>query len=447
MYANRCQIVLGENALEITRELINSNSTELIFWDSLTGVIPIFNANPPQEYRFDVMTVVRFMLEDGNFLDIELQEVTNQPSWSTGDTYGIKEAINDIKNIQNMKTTHVTDNSFDSLRLTREGVSESRGAIVTYAAAAVTAGQNIMANFFGVGFFGFLRSIQVTTNSTTPIAIQIAFYYQGHTTSAINAMISSTCPYKMENIWIPGFSSGSSTRAQIQVEFKEAIGSLTAKIAVGYDAVRLCNDLNLSAFHRILMISDSIGIGSLGGDYVDSDMYPWKVRNYFRGNGKDVRLIHKGYGGMTSTDVEVNRKYNAYDVDDPSLIMYAIGTNDTSGGFDSTKQSTYDANVRAFIAWKQLRYPRATLIMFGPSPAEDATREANMVLARGIVSAAVTAAADQKVLYVDLGAAFTATDTTKYNATEGAGTRVHLNTAGHSAVYGVIEPILDSVGI
>jgi len=99
--ANTSEIVLGASSLEITRNPTASNTTELIPKVSITGVFPtkiqtrgVGDTDWP--YRFDVITQITITTTDGNSLNFELQEITNQPTWSTGDLAGQQQAIDDI---------------------------------------------------------------------------------------------------------------------------------------------------------------------------------------------------------------------------------------------------------------------------------------------------------------------------------------------------------------
>ena len=84
------QLVLGAQALEFTPEPIANNPTELIPNGKITNVKGVFNQKPltatPEEwmYHYPTMTIITIELNDGNFERMELQDITNQPTWSTG---------------------------------------------------------------------------------------------------------------------------------------------------------------------------------------------------------------------------------------------------------------------------------------------------------------------------------------------------------------------------
>jgi len=56
----------------------------------------VFIANPASTYQFATITKVRIDLVDGTGINIELQKITNQPTWSTGTNAGVEQAIQDL---------------------------------------------------------------------------------------------------------------------------------------------------------------------------------------------------------------------------------------------------------------------------------------------------------------------------------------------------------------
>jgi hypothetical protein len=83
--------------MEITREPVANNSPELISKNAIVGVVPVFD-DEAINYRFDVMTVIRICLDNGDNFDVELQEVTNQATWNGGSKMDLDNAIDDINN-------------------------------------------------------------------------------------------------------------------------------------------------------------------------------------------------------------------------------------------------------------------------------------------------------------------------------------------------------------
>lgn len=101
--SKKCQIVLGSTSMEITPEPIASNATELLAKTNIESVHytgPNNKPAPPDDawwiYPYPSQTVIDVRMRGGHHFSIELQDVTNQPTWSTGDLAGIQAAIADI---------------------------------------------------------------------------------------------------------------------------------------------------------------------------------------------------------------------------------------------------------------------------------------------------------------------------------------------------------------
>jgi hypothetical protein len=102
--ANKSQIVFGATCLEITREPVANNATELIPYDHITTVSPVkinTRAQSPAaerygwKYRFPQMVVVNIELTDARNFSFDVQEITNQAGW-TANLAGQQQCISDI---------------------------------------------------------------------------------------------------------------------------------------------------------------------------------------------------------------------------------------------------------------------------------------------------------------------------------------------------------------
>lgn len=109
---NTFQVTLGTSSMEITPEPVANYSTELLPKSLITGVTPVAinsksqinttgqgtSSNDAQNwvYKYDVMTVIWIDLANGERVKMELQDITNQATWSTGDLAGQQAAIDDI---------------------------------------------------------------------------------------------------------------------------------------------------------------------------------------------------------------------------------------------------------------------------------------------------------------------------------------------------------------
>lgn len=235
----------------------------------------------------------------------------------------------------------------------------------------------------------------------------------------------------LNGIWIP-------ENTQIKLSSIGSYNNVIGKFAMSSNSLRFTNDFNWTADKTILVIGDSIVKGSLGpiNTYNSSDVYPWKVRDWFINKGQNTRLVNKGAGGRTSRDGrDWMIKQRFYDIADAALIIYAFGMNNVTGGFNETKQSAFLEDIEAAIQWKKGKYPRAKMVLCGPSPAQNTSREESLGIARSIIKEAVEKAEDARVFYLNLGDAFPATDSSFYSSTDGSGDRLHPNIIGHQAIY------------
>lgn len=209
---------------------------------------------------------------------------------------------------------------------------------------------------------------------------------------------------------------------------------------VGVTGWSINNDLNFSAPKTILHIGDSITRLETG-NILPSTAYPFAVTRYFKETqGINCRQITKAYSGATSATIEDMRAKGFLDVKKKlDLITYNLGMNDALG---SVTKAAHKANVAAAIAWKQKRHPDAKMIVYGPTPAENNAVEAFLVQYREGCSEAVTAAADDKVKFCDLGGSFDRTVSSNYASTDTAGSRIHPSDQGQTAVSAVVNAFL-----
>lgn len=99
MPSNKFQLTLGAQAIEIQPEPIANFAKELIPNAKITGVVPEFWQKPltaePEQwmYRYPTMTILVIQLNDGHFERMELQDITNQATWSTGTLVALQTAV------------------------------------------------------------------------------------------------------------------------------------------------------------------------------------------------------------------------------------------------------------------------------------------------------------------------------------------------------------------
>lgn len=231
-----------------------------------------------------------------------------------------------------------------------------------------------------------------------------------------------------------------------------SFGTVTIKILLDADGTNahirasvighsITDDMSFAADKVILHLGDSITAGGTGIT-AKYNQYDWRILAYHRDAGKSVRMVNLAMSGTTSGNYETRRLMGDLHMAQVDHINYSLGANDAA---QAVSTSTFQTNVANMIAWKQSRYPAATMHVFGITPMENNTSETAAVAMRTAAQAAVTAAADSKVKYLNLGGAFDRTQgTSVYATTDAAGSRIHPNDAGHLAIWNVIKPFLDA---
>lgn len=187
--------------------------------------------------------------------------------------------------------------------------------------------------------------------------------------------------------------------------------------AVGY---QLADSINFGARKVILFLGDSIWNGA--GPSSVQTCIPWLVNKFYRDRGIDCRYILKAYSGSTSSGHESYRQGGKYDFDQADLIFYNPGMNDALQAYAT---ATSMANVQALIAWKQKRYPKARLVICGPTPAQAAATEGALASLRSAEQAYVAGLGDPRVLFCDLGNSFDRATAANYASSDGVGTGIH----------------------
>lgn len=205
----------------------------------------------------------------------------------------------------------------------------------------------------------------------------------------------------------------------------------------------LTDDLDYSAEKVYLHLGDSI-TGAGTGITDKSYQYDWQTLDYLRSQGHSLRMVNMSVSGSTSALHDSRRKLDAYHFPQVDLIGFSSGVNDAA---QAVPTATYKTNVKNMIAWKQARYPAATMIVYGPTPAENNTTETALVAIRTAASEAVSEANDPRVKYCNLGPAFDRTVTSNYAGTDTAGSRLHPSNAGHASVFTIVKSFIDANNI
>jgi lysophospholipase L1-like esterase len=198
----------------------------------------------------------------------------------------------------------------------------------------------------------------------------------------------------------------------------------------GVKAWSLADSINFEAKKVILMLGDSTWNGT--GPSSVLTCIPWLINKFYRDQGQDTRYILKAYSGSNSSGHENYRASGKYEFPQVDAIFYNLGINDAVQGVST---ATRTANVQALIAWKQKRYPKAKLVIFGTTPVQDNTQEAAIAAFRAADAATVAAAADPLIKYCNLGGSFDRTVYGNFATSDPNGTAVHVRDQGLTPLW------------
>jgi len=200
------------------------------------------------------------------------------------------------------------------------------------------------------------------------------------------------------------------------------------------DSIKIFHCTNPFAKYSVLGVGDSIMKG-IGASYVSTQPYLAHFAltyKWYLDMGYDIKGINKGVPGATIEDIAALIRTSDYNVSSPvSIIKFSIGTN------VSPSDASFSASLTEILDYFQKRWPDAIKLIEAPVNRLD-IKEQNLVNYRAIMSAAVVARADPKMFYLDLSAAFNASDPQygiimgDYNT--GVGGNVHPNDAGHKKI-------------
>lgn len=210
----------------------------------------------------------------------------------------------------------------------------------------------------------------------------------------------------------------------------------------------LTNDLRWNANKMIMGWGDSVMYGQ--GCATNDGPYMIGLRDWYRTRGTDVRLVNMAYPGMTSFDLQLVQSQGLWQTESPDLIIYTMGVNDIQsdgGGFTSQRQTWFTNAVTSAIAYKKRNYPSAKMIVCGMTPIFNGTGsvQANADTCRTLAQAAVTAASDPKVYYLNLGTAWTYSDSSNYG--DPGATAKHPNEQGNAAALTLITNFITANNI
>lgn len=217
------------------------------------------------------------------------------------------------------------------------------------------------------------------------------------------------------------------------------------------DGWAFSSDTNYNAKLKALFIGDSnTEGGSVQNATSKNDLYSQKFINWLNDEGVSIRRVDKSIGGKSSIDYNDFLRDGKLDVDNPSLIIYNLGTNDFNGAAtDVQKRDGYLANLANIIQWKKRFYPNTILVVCAPFVASSgSTREVWLnTFLRPAIQSAITTENNPNILFCNFANVLNApynfvnnTDTFfSTNDSSSSGQRLHHNAAGHELDYQVLR--------
>jgi len=204
----------------------------------------------------------------------------------------------------------------------------------------------------------------------------------------------------------------------------------------------------------IVVLGDSIVSGS-GPSTGFNESIQILIDNLERHTAFAFRKVLKAKGGWNSTNARnfVNMGGVQYVKAKFGIFVIALGMNDAIS-------ATYSANLSAIIDKVKKAYPEWIVWVFGPTPAQgnypngtpglpDGTsRESVLAVIRANAAGIVSALADPKIWYTNLGLAFSSVGDTNYftNDDTTVGNRIHPNDSGNQGMADVLISALEADG-
>lgn len=166
------------------------------------------------------------------------------------------------------------------------------------------------------------------------------------------------------------------------------------------------------------------------------NLYASLVWKYINENYQPIRLINKGIGGQTSTEMLQNLRWNS--LIEADLITIGIGMNDSSSTV--VPVNTYKSNLDSILDSLVLRSPEATIILCTPSRTTEASRVDNIESYRTAMGEVVTTRNSSKIKLCQFENAWIQDDTGTYTTDT-----IHPTTAGHALLAGVLETVIQTL--
>jgi lysophospholipase L1-like esterase len=203
------------------------------------------------------------------------------------------------------------------------------------------------------------------------------------------------------------------------------------------------SDTNFNAEGKILALGDSIMKGYSGPSKKDKH-FLWTTKQKLQVD-ELFQIINFSESGSTSQFVRDLISLGRLDaVKGVRMIVENHGTNDVALGITVNNFTAY---LDELIAYKKKYHPDAILLLLGSSPAQNATAQSNANTFRNLKQTKALEANDPKVVYLNLGDSFTATDFSYYISTDTPGSAVHPGDTGSAAITTIINNFITTNNI
>ncbi len=213
----------------------------------------------------------------------------------------------------------------------------------------------------------------------------------------------------------------------------------TVTAAITVIGVELTDDPHFSAKKTLAVFSDSTDYGKGYGTTRSNILYSHQARDYYRSIGYDIRLISFAQPGRTSGMLEIrDRSQGKFDFLNPTVGIYALGTNDAIGNGPMPiggYVDSWEANFRLFWSWWSKRYPTKPLFVRSIGPLNNNTDEQNAAQLRSRQASTVATLNSPLLKYIDISTAFDRADTSNFRSNDA----VHWSDKGHNAVALVVN--------
>lgn len=319
---------------------------------------------------------------------------------------------------------------------------------------ACTYGQLITNGGCGMqAFAGTANFIQNLSISSSGAAVaRLGFQQNGASFSSLNGtatgadfLFGANGGYIQRDInqWAYEFGNVSLNSYALQTTFPN--------IAVDINVIKLTADFDWFNPVKILILSDSIPVGSMGNDangnpYYGDNLWAFRLKRQLAIDGIPCQIVNKGIPGASTNDLINGVRTGVYDcggVYDWNFIYISFGCNDANGtaGNPFVTVANYTSQLGLACDLLHIKYPKASIVVLGQSdsdiPALRSNSPAFRNAAQGVVSSRYSSTYD--IFYYNQAQAYTfgqsTTDPNVASINLPLGTQLHPSGIGHGLLY------------